>query len=288
VFLALKPTAVQEVTIMTDGRTLGPALAQVVEELELDQPVVVTLDDLADILRRRRIRTRPVEVARRLRDRGWLLETTQRGVFEFAPGAHAGPHGHGDPFVDLRAYLANEPQRAATTRAVVCLQSAVWLRGFSDRAPNTHELAVSPSVRVPKALSSAFRVVRFDAGLEPEMLEGIPVQRPASLLLHLVSRPSDVRSWTVFVDALPDLVAGTSAEELAAETRSRSSSTRARLGYLLEGQDTAHLHLSDLGVVRPTGTIWFGPRDRKVHYDARWNIADTVLKTTAAAAPRSP
>jgi hypothetical protein len=272
---------VQEVLIMAEIRTLGPALAQVVEELELDQPVVVTINDLAEILRRRRIRTRPVEVARRLRDRGWLLETAQRGVFEFAPGAHAGPYSHGDPFIDLRAYLANESKRTATTRAALCLHSAVWLRGFSDRAPNKHELAVSSAVRVPKAFSSAFRVVRFDAGLEPEMLEGIPVQRPASLLVHLASRPSDVRSWTVFVEALPDLVAMTAVEELATEIRSRSGSTRARLGYLLEGQDTDHLHLDDLDVVRSAGTIWFGPRDRKVHYDARWNIADTVVKASA-------
>ncbi len=272
---------------MTDARTLGPALAKVVEELELEQPVVVTLNDLADILERRGIRTGPVEVARRLRDRGWLLETAQRGVYEFAPGAHAGPYGHGDPFVDLRAHLANEQQSAATTRAAVCLHSAVWLRGFSDRAPNKHELAVPPAVRVPKALSNAYRVVRFEAELEPEVVEGLPVQRPASLLVHLASRPTDVRSWTVFVEALPDLVTGTSAEEMAKEVRSRSGSTRARLGYLLEGQDTDHLHLTDLGVVRPAGTIWFGPRDGKVHYDARWNIADTVLKASAAAAPRS-
>lgn len=270
---------------MTDSRTLGPALAKVVEELELDQPVVVTLNDLADILQRRAIRTGPVEVARRLRDRGWLLETAQRGVYEFAPGAHAGPYGHGDPFVDLRAFLANEPQGAITARAAACLHSAVWLRGFSDRAPNKHELAVPRGVRVPKALSSAYRVVRFDAELEPEMLEGVPVQRPASLLVHLASRPSDVRSWTVFVDALPDLVTGTSAEELGREIRSRSGATRARLGYLLEGQNTDHLHLTDLGVVRPAGTIWFGPRDGKVHYDARWNIADTTLRSSVAAAP---
>jgi hypothetical protein len=272
---------------MTDTRTLGPALAKVVEELELDQPVVVTLNDLADILQRRQIRTGPVEVARRLRDRGWLLETAQRGVYEFAPGAHAGPYGHGDPFVDLRAYLANEPQRAAATRAAACLHSAVWLRGFSDRAPNKHELAVLPGLRVPKALSSAFRVVRFDAELEPEMLEGVPVQRPASLLVHLASRPTEVRSWAVFVEALPDLVASTSAEEMATEVRSRSASTRARLGYLLEGQDADHLLLTDLGVVRSPGTIWFGPRVGKVHYDARWNIADTVLRASGAAALRS-
>jgi hypothetical protein len=145
-----------------------------------------------------------------------------------------------------------------------------------------HELAVRAGVRAPKALTSAFRVVRLDAELLPELLDGIPVHRPATVLAHLVSRPSDVRSWQVFVEALPELVAATTFDDLAAEMRPRSASTRARLGYLLEGQKTEHLQLADLGVVRPAGTIWFGPRDGHVRYDAQWNIADTVLHTSSA------
>lgn len=268
---------------MTEVRTLGPALAQVVEDLELEQPVVVTLGGLAEILRRRHVRTGAVEVARRLRERGWLLETSQRGVFEFAPGAHAGPYGHGDPFVDLRAYLAATEARDLDDRGVAaCLHSAVWLRGYSDRAPNMHEVAVRPGIRPPKALTSVFRVVRLDTELLPEFVNDIPIHRPATVLAHLVSRPSDVRSWQVFVEALPELVAATPFDDLAAEMQPRSASARARLGYLLEGQKVDHLPLADLGVVRPTGTIWFGPRDGHVHYDAQWNIADTVLRLSTA------
>ena len=90
----------------SQARTLGSSLAQVVEELELEQPVVVTTHDLQAILGDRQIKTPTSEVARRLRERGWLLPTGQRGVWEFAPGAHAGPYGHGDPLLALRALLA--------------------------------------------------------------------------------------------------------------------------------------------------------------------------------------
>jgi hypothetical protein len=266
---------------MAKARTLGPSLAQVVEELELEQPVVVTLRELTEILHRRHIRTGAVEVARRLRDRGWLLETAQRGVFEFAPGAHAGPYGHGDPFVDLRAYLAATETRDPGVAA--CLHSAVWLRGYSDRAPNMHELAVRPGARAPKALTSAFRVVRFSPELLPELVDGIPVHRPATVLAHLVARAADVRSWQVFVEALPELIAATTLDDLATEMRPRSASTRARLGYLLEGQKAGHLPLESLAVARPAGTIWFGPRDGRIRYDTRWNIADTALYPPSAA-----
>ncbi|WP_425955926.1 type IV toxin-antitoxin system AbiEi family antitoxin domain-containing protein [Xylanimonas sp. McL0601] len=75
---------------MAQTRTLGPALGQVIEELELDQPIVVTTADVAGIAARRGIKTPASEIARRLRLSGWLLPTGQRGVYEFAPGAHAG------------------------------------------------------------------------------------------------------------------------------------------------------------------------------------------------------
>ena len=79
------------------GRPLSPTLAAVVEELELDQPVVVTADDLSGIVARHGLGTPVKVIAARLRGAGWLLPTPQRGVWEFAPGAHAGAIGHGDP-----------------------------------------------------------------------------------------------------------------------------------------------------------------------------------------------
>jgi hypothetical protein len=66
-------------------------LGTVVESLELEQPQIVTMALVRALVARHGIRTDPKLVALRLRQRGWLLETGVRGVWEFAPGAHAGP-----------------------------------------------------------------------------------------------------------------------------------------------------------------------------------------------------
>ena len=264
---------------MTAARTLGPALGQVIEELELDQPVVVTTRDVADIALRRGIKTPASEIARRLRSSGWLLATGQRGVYEFAPGAHAGPYGHGDPLVTLRAYLA---ARGPSDRgdAVVCLSSAIWLHGLADRAPNRHEVALPPGGRVPAGLAREFRVVRFASATQPVDRDGIPVHGPATILAHLASRPTDVRNWGLVTDALPDLVDQADRDDLTAELASADAATRTRLGYLLRDVDTTRLNLADLGVHKSAHTVWLGPRVNGGQYDARWNVLDTCGAAT--------
>lgn len=118
-------------------RSLSKQLAPLVAELELRQPTLVTLDELALLAEELGLRTPAKVVAARLRATGWLLRTVQRGIYEFAPGSHAGPFGHGDPFIDLRAAM-----RAERGPLVVALHSALWLHGMAERAPDRHELAV--------------------------------------------------------------------------------------------------------------------------------------------------
>jgi predicted transcriptional regulator of viral defense system len=120
------------------SRSLSRQLAPLVAELELRQPVLVSLQELAALAEEAGLRTPAKVIAARLRTTGWLLPTGQRGIYEFAPGAHAGPYGHGDPFIDLRAALsAGQP-------LAVALQSALWLHGLAERAPDRHELAAPP------------------------------------------------------------------------------------------------------------------------------------------------
>ncbi|ACZ31895.1 hypothetical protein Xcel_2882 [Xylanimonas cellulosilytica DSM 15894] len=259
---------------MAQTRTLGPALGQVVEELELDQPVVVTIADVADIAARRGIKTPASELARRLRLSGWLLPTGQRGVYEFAPGAHAGPHGHGDPLVTLRAFLASRGH-AARDDVAGCLSTAIWLHGLSDRAPNRHEVAVPPRAHVPAGLAREFRVVRFASAVRPADHDGVPVHGPATILVHLAARPTDVRSWGSVEEALPDLVDRADRDDLAAELSAADAATRTRLGHLLGEIDTEELDLASLGVHKARHTVWLGPRTKGGHYDARWNVLDT-------------
>lgn len=259
----------------TQARTLGSSLAQVVEELELAQPVVVTKPDLQSILADRQIKTPASEVARRLRERGWLLPTGQRGVWEFAPGAHAGPYGHGDPLLALRALLAVDTLPG--TQPAACLHSALWLHGLADRAPQPHEVALPPRAHVPASLRRSFRVVRFDAALAPELHDGLPTHRIASVLVHLASRPSDVHSWAIVGEALPDAVERVDVDSLRTELAHATNATKSRLGYLLKGQDTAHLSLADLGVRPAEHPVWFGPRSSPGRFDREWNVTDTAF-----------
>lgn len=90
-------------------RPISPSLAGVLERLELDQPELVTGDDLARLMDEVGLRTPMKVVASQLRNAGWLLATGRRGVWEFAPASMAGPHSRHDPVTPLRAFLSQRP-----------------------------------------------------------------------------------------------------------------------------------------------------------------------------------
>lgn len=263
------------------ARSLSRGLAHLVAELELRQPTLVTLDQLAQLAAESRLRTPAKVLAARLRAAGWLLPTGQRGVYEFAPGAHAGPYGHGDPFTDLRAALL-----AGHQPATVALRSALWLHGLADRAPDRHEVAVPTGAAVPEAIRRQMRVTYFSGRLPVAAIEQLPVQQPATILVQLATRPGDVRGWTTFAEALSELTARSSAEDLDRELWHRPGTVRPRLAYLLSGVAP---HLSELvQPTRPAKVTWLGSSRVSRRFDARFNVADGLLpfdpRTLAAAA----
>jgi len=87
-------------------RTIPHSLAPVLEQLELYQADLVTTARLDELVRTAGIRTATRTVATRLRERGWLLPTGQRGVWEFAPAAVAGAYSRGGHTRLLRSVLA--------------------------------------------------------------------------------------------------------------------------------------------------------------------------------------
>lgn len=92
------------------------------------------------------------------------------------------------------------------------------------------------------------------------------------MLVHLAYRSSDVRSWAVMLEALPDLIAPE--DEIARELHGRPHATRVRLAYLT--QSVAPTLAGALGIT-PAGNVWFGPLDPILRHDAAWNVADTIL-----------
>lgn len=251
-------------------RDVPLSFAPVIAHLELEEAFLVTMDDLEAILERTSTSTATRLVAKRLRDRGWLLPTETPGVWEFAPGSHAGPIGRGHPFREvLAASLAHGDLDIA-----VCLASALWTHRLLDRAPSKPEVAVPKGARIPKGLARAARVVRYDRRLPTVELRGTPVHRLESVLVHLADRPADVASWGGIRDALPELVARVDREALEHELEDRPATVGTRLAYLTQAlaPDFAER------VANPGhGKVWFGPRAPLKRHDARFDVADTVL-----------
>ncbi len=253
------------------GRTLSPTLADVVEELELDQPVVVTPALIRDIAVRRGLGTSPNVIAARLRHAGWLLATTRRGVWEFAPGAHAGPVGHGDPTLALRAMLAADPNLPAA----LALASAAWALGYADRVPATVDVAVPVGSRVTPVLRRAAAVTTFTTRVGYITAKSVPCHRPESVLVHLAASPDAPGSWGSVLEWLPDLAADAEPDVLSAELSSRPRAVAVRAGYLLSGMrpDLAG-PLSALA----TDVVRFGPRAQVPRrHVAAWQVIDYLL-----------
>ena len=150
-------------------RSVPRSVAPLLEALELEQPTLVTLSLLDELIDQTKSSTTAAHGARMLRERGWLLPLRSPGVWEFAPGARAGAFGGGDPFIELRARLATRPFDGA-----VAAESAAWLHGLSTRSPDPHVIGAPPEVHIPKSLDH-FRVVRWSGTETYDDHEGLPV-----------------------------------------------------------------------------------------------------------------
>lgn len=251
------------------SRSISSSLAPVLEHLELERPRTVSVADLAEIADEHGVRTPARIIGHRLAQRGWLLKTRVRGVWEFAPAERAGPISEADPFLTLRATLERSDVPVA-----VALGSALWLHNLVDRAPDRHEIAVPSGAHVPVALRRDYRVVRYEAVLSPILIREVPVHQPATVLVHLAHRPTDIRSWSSVLEALSDLVGSCSEAEIREELAGRPHATYVRLAYLIQGVAP---DLIEALAIEPAGKVWFGPRRALRHHDAYWNVADTVL-----------
>jgi hypothetical protein len=251
-------------------RTIPPTLAPILEQLELERPTIVSVEHLEQVRAQTGVRTPLHLVVQRLAARGWLLPSGVRGVWEFAPAERAGPYSEGDALLALRAATATteHPPFAAA------LGSALWLLDIVERAPETPEVAIPPGIRVPAAIRRHYRVVRYAARLAPIEIRDVPVHRAATVLVHLAHRPTSVRSWASVLEHLGDLIAAAPTSEIEEELEGRPHATRARLAYLVSGVAPA---LAEALAVAAAGVVWFGPRRAMRRYDARWNIADTIL-----------
>lgn len=248
-------------------RTIPHSLAPVLEQLELYQADLVTTARLDELVREAGVRTATRTVATRLRERGWLLPTGQRGVWEFAPAAVAGAYSRGGHTRLLRSVLVRSDIACALT-----FQSAAWALNLADRAPSRIEVAAA-SPRDARRLPQALDVSVFAPKLKYLAAKGVPVLQPSSLLVQMAATPGRVRSWSSALEWFPELTAEVAVMDVLAELDGRPATVSARLGYLLQA---LRPDLADRLTVPSTKT-WFGPRRKVVRHDSHWQIADTLL-----------
>ncbi len=248
-------------------RSISPKLAPLLEQMELDDVRFLTMERLEELLRQSGVRTAARTVAHRLRERGWLLPTETRGVWEFAPAALAGPYSRTGPTRSLRAALAHRDIRCGLT-----YQAAAWSLGLADRVPT--RLEVAAATRHDAALLPGnLNISVFEPHLPTQTAKGVPVLQPASVVVQMAAMPSRVRSWGSALEWLPDLAAECEPATVLAEVRGRPATVLARTGYLLQA-----LRPDIAREFAPASTkTWFGPRKPLLRHDNRWQIADTIL-----------
>lgn len=248
-------------------------MAMVLEALELDQPLVVTTDDIERLRRASDTTSSTSYLIEVLTDEGWLLPLRSRGVWEFAPAARAGAYGAGDPHIELRAALRKRPDLPVA----LAEETAAWLHGLAGRPPTRDVLSAPQDLRVPPALSG-YRVVRVKSRLEPAQRNGLPIWRVDSLLVAMADRPGSYRDWPNVADWLSQAVSRVTEDDLRAELLDRSRAAWMRLAYLVDRGGNAELavRLTKLAP-KGDGPYHLGPRGARGVYHSGFDVIDAAL-----------
>ncbi len=252
-------------------RTISKSLAGILEELELENKNYISLDELATLAERYGVLTKPAVIAKRLRDAGWLLQTNQRGVWEFASASKAGSYSRNDPLMDIKTYMIQYPN----TKCYVCLQTAAWALGIADRIPVHKEIAFAqlPNRKVPENVIA----YKYNPIIEAIDVRGVQCLSPESIIVHIATKPDIVQSWESVMEWLPDVVYESNKSNILTELSGRNDSIKRRTGYLIQGMYPDAAEAIYNSISKPKSKIRFGPRKHAVRNDEKWKISDTIL-----------
>lgn len=251
-------------------RSISKSLSKILEELELENDSYVSLDRIRELVEKHEISSDASVVASRLKQLGWLLPTSQRGIWEFASAAMAGPYSKNDPLREIIAFNIANPQE----NCYLCMQTAAWVLGYADRVPTQKELAFQNIPR--KHISEDIIVYKYTPSLTPKFIRGVKCLVPESIIVHMATKPDSVKNWESVIEWLPDMVYDINIEHLLIELDKKNDSIKRRTGYLLQGM---HPNASEAikKVVVSKSKIRFGPRKEAIRNDERWMISDTIL-----------
>ncbi|MDO4290263.1 MAG: type IV toxin-antitoxin system AbiEi family antitoxin [Eggerthellaceae bacterium] len=238
------------------------------EALELERPQLVTMPQLASICNQVGIRTPTKVVASRLRERGWLLATPQRGVWEFAPAELAGAYSSADPLLPLKALAAAHPNKKFSLAS----QTAAWALGLADRIPATLDVAFEET---PSLSAKGVRVSVYRPHVPTLPTKGVTSLAPESIIVHMAQRPSAIRSWRGVAEWLPDVAYELTVENVLKELADRPCAVAARTGYLLQGM-RPDIARAIMEAYPPHSKVRFGTGSA-IRNDERWQVSDSIL-----------
>lgn len=263
---------------MTVARVIARSVADVIEQLELDGDLVVTVDRLATVVRDVGLNGAESDVRRlayELKRDGWLGSLRTRNAWEFLPGARGGAYGSGDRFIEFRAQRAVDP----TWGGVLAMESAASVLGAAQRFPEKEVVALPPEARFPKALAGEWRYVRIElpaAGLTT--IDGLPSWNLEGLIVGIAARPSAYQDLAGLGQWLPEASKHVDIDAVTRLLAGMNSATKQRAAYLLGAAGNPDAQAAITGTYPPIDTAWLGPRVAgEGVFDAETQVNDTLL-----------
>jgi len=252
-------------------RTISNSIAGILQELELERPLLVTREKLSDLKDKYHITSSVEVVASRLKEKGWLLPTDRRGVWEFVPAEVAGIYSANDPLLCFRTFRAKYPM----IKCALTFQTAAWLYGDSDRMPSSIHVSVE-EYKHARLLKGHALISIFQPKINTQLVSNVPVLARESIIVQMTTKPASVNSWASVPEWLPDFCAELSSDRIFEELADRPLCVSQRLGYLIQ---KLRPDIADKLIKRnePVNNAWFGDRKHTLRYDKRFLVADSLL-----------
>ncbi|MCL1805221.1 MAG: type IV toxin-antitoxin system AbiEi family antitoxin [Clostridiales bacterium] len=252
-------------------RTISNSIAGILQELELERPLLLTSEHLYNLKRKYHIASSVEVIAARLKEKGWLISTDRQGVWEFVPAEAAGTYSTNDPLLAFRAFHVKYP----AVKCALTLHTAAWVYGDSDRAPSTVHVSVE-DYKHTRPLKGHVAVSVFRPKLMTQLISNVPILARESIIVQMSVKPSSVHYWASVAEWLPNFCSELSYDKVSEELLDRPIYASQRLGYLIQGTRPDIADELRKGI-KPISNAWFGDRKRSFRYDKRFMVADSLL-----------
>lgn len=228
------------------SRSIPGWAAELIAVLSRDRPAVVTREDLVGHLDVIGITRDPERTAFDLQQLGWFASLHLKGVWTFVPAGEADVN---DPYIDLRAWKARDPDASFALAG----EAAAWHLGYLPRNfGGTIAVWLPSKRRVPHGLRSYVSLVRLgwtgeqtrELAPTPRLLRrkgldltnwatGLPAFGPEALVVQLAARPASFRVWADLIPQLDILASDCDDGKIERLLGGQSASAWQRAAYLL-------------------------------------------------------